>query len=112
MSSSPAQSLTVWTRACFAASQAGLADCPCIATHVRHPCILAKAHTFLPLPRSRSGGAGRSFSTTGGLFAEEAIALLQRFYISGNPRGEGMMIARRSSHRQCLSCCSFPALTV
>lgn len=28
-----------------------------------------------------------SYGCTGGLFAEEAIGLLQRFYMAGNPRG-------------------------
>lgn len=33
-------------------------------------------------------GLSRSFGCTGGLYAAEAIQLLQRFYFQGNPRGD------------------------
>ena len=36
----------------------------------------------------RGVGLSRSFGCTGGLYAAEAIQLLQRFYFQGNPRGD------------------------
>lgn len=37
-----------------------------------------------------AGGAGHGapFEAQGGLFADEAIQLLQQFYVAGNPTGE------------------------
>ena len=48
---------------------------------------LYHAHdNLLPGCRSRND-VSPTFGCTGGLFAEEAIGLLQRFYMAGNPRG-------------------------
>jgi hypothetical protein len=38
-------------------------------------------------PQAATHGAG--FPAVGGLFAKEAIQLLQDFYIAGNPAGKG-----------------------
>jgi hypothetical protein len=54
--------------------------------------VLNQRTAFLPCctscsdPQAAAHGAG--FPAAGGLFAKEAIQLLQDFYIAGNPAGE------------------------
>jgi hypothetical protein len=43
---------------------------------------------------------GAGFPAVGGLFAKEAIQLLQDFYIAGNPAGEGSWSTRQQKWEQ------------
>jgi hypothetical protein len=61
--------------------------------HKLHSCPVGLRHPYVFAACARSdpqaAAHGAGFPAIGGLFAKEAIQLLQDFYIAGNPAGKG-----------------------
>lgn len=75
-----------------------------VACSLRWSVIQKDAEHALHKTRRSEDNIAPSFGCTGGLFAEQAIDLLQRFYMAGNPRGN-ILCSHPSPHLHALCVC-------